>query len=185
VAAIRTFKFFTAYRESRLCWKKITFQSVFNGESRKLLVAVRAIKTPCSHSVASVLIHNEPIKRNRCTHIAVSLFMVPIIPAGSIFIDTRSPFSVNFVTGTHVLRCRSTVTSSVIRSAEQLQRWPRKSNVTLRLNWCQVLKRCQLRCKLFVCLTYGAFDGNRTHVRSLGGLELSNSLLFPGVMLGH
>ena len=33
VAAIRTFKFLAVCREIRLCWKEITFQSVFNGES--------------------------------------------------------------------------------------------------------------------------------------------------------
>src|SRR5437773_8604220 len=42
------------------------------------------------------------------------------------------------------------------------------------LNCCQPLNCCQLRDKWFVCFTYGAGDGNRTHVRSLGSLQ-SNS----------
>jgi len=32
VAAIRTFKFFTAFREIKPCWKEVTLQIVFNGE---------------------------------------------------------------------------------------------------------------------------------------------------------
>src|SRR5438309_12093917 len=77
-------------------------------------------------------------------------------------------FSVNFATETHALRCRSMGTWWEIRSAEQFTHSLRKSNVMLWLNCCQPLNCCQLLSKSFVCLIYGAGDGNRTHVRSLG-----------------
>ena len=34
---------------------------------------IRAIETPCSHSLTSLLIYNAPMAQDRCTHIAVSL----------------------------------------------------------------------------------------------------------------
>lgn len=73
----------------------------------------------------------------------------------------------------HEVRSRS----SVIRNAEQLQRWLRKSNVTLRLNWCQVLEWRQAEPKLFlsdlVCCAEGA--GSQTHQSaSLGILRFQD-----------
>lgn len=73
MATIRAFKFLAIFWEIRLCWKEITLQSIFYLELRKLLIAVRATKTPCCHRVTSLLIHNAPMERDRCTHIAVSL----------------------------------------------------------------------------------------------------------------